>query len=157
MTAAFRTNLTAMGLLAVLVGVFLIHNTMTFSVVQRRRLIGTLRALGATRAMIFGQIVAETLALGAAGTLVGLAAGIALADGLVELVTRTINDLYFVLTVRQLFIDPVVLAKGAGVGLLAALAGALGPALEAAGAARKRPGGARSWSSARTPGCHSGR
>jgi putative ABC transport system permease protein len=140
MTAAFRTNLTAMGLLAVLVGVFLIHNTMTFSVVQRRRLIGTLRALGATRAMIFGQIVAETRALGAAGTLVGLAAGIALADGLVELVTRTINDLYFVLTVRQLFIDPVVLAKGAGVGLLAALAGALGPALEAAGAAPEAAG-----------------
>ena len=135
MTAAFRTNLTAMGLLAVIVGVFLIHNTMTFSVVQRRRLIGTLRALGATRSMIFGQVVAETLVLGAAGTLVGLAAGIVLANGLVHLVTRTINDLYFVLTVRELIVDPLVLAKGAAVGLAAALAGALGPALEAAGAA----------------------
>ncbi|MDZ7747907.1 MAG: ABC transporter permease [Halofilum sp. (in: g-proteobacteria)] len=47
MTTAFRTNLRAMGLLAVVVGVFLIYNTMTFTVVQRRRLLGTLRALGA--------------------------------------------------------------------------------------------------------------
>jgi putative ABC transport system permease protein len=133
MTSAFRTNLTAMGLLAVVVGVFLIYNTMTFTVVQRRRLIGTLRALGATRGMIFGQIVLETLLLGAAGTLVGLLAGIVLAHGLVHLVTRTINDLYFVLTVRELFIDAGVLAQGAVVGLVAALAGALGPAAEAAG------------------------
>jgi len=133
MTSAFRTNLTAMGLLAVIVGVFLIYNTMTFTVVQRRRLIGTLRALGATRRMIFGQIVLETLLLGAAGTLVGLLAGIVLAHGLVHLVTRTINDLYFVLTVRELFIDAGVLAQGALVGLVAALAGALGPAAEAAG------------------------
>jgi putative ABC transport system permease protein len=133
MTSAFRTNLTAMGLLAVVVGVFLIYNTMTFTVVQRRRLIGTLRALGATRGMIFSQIVFETLLLGAAGTLVGLLAGIVLAHGLVHLVTRTINDLYFVLTVRELFIDAGVLAQGTLVGLVAALAGALGPAAEAAG------------------------
>ena len=132
MTAAFRTNLTAMGLLAVVVGVFLIYNTMTFTVVQRRRLIGTLRALGATRGMIFGQVVLETLLLGAAGTLAGLAAGVVLAHGLVHLVTRTINDLYFVLTVRELFVSPAVLLQGAGVGLVAALAGALGPAAEAA-------------------------
>ena len=40
MTAAFRTNLTALSLLALLVGLFLIYNTMTFSVVQRRPLFG---------------------------------------------------------------------------------------------------------------------
>lgn len=133
MTSAFRTNLTAMSLLAVVVGIFLIYNTMTFTVVQRRRLIGTLRALGATRGMIFGQILLETLVLGALGTAAGLLAGIWLADGLVHLVTRTINDLYFVLTVRELQVSPAVLAKGAGIGLAASLAAALGPAVEAAG------------------------
>lgn len=134
MTSAFRTNLAAMSLLAIVVGVFLIYNTMTFTVVQRRPLIGTLRALGATRGMIFSEVVLETLVLGALGTAAGMLAGIGLAHGLVGLVTRTINDLYFVLTVRELLISPAVLAKGAVIGLGAALAAALGPALEAAGA-----------------------
>ena len=132
MTSAFRTNLDAMGLLAIVVGVFLIYNTMTFSVVQRRRLIGTLRALGVTRGQIFGQVVFEALILGAVGTLIGLVAGVGLAHGLVGLVTRTINDLYFVLTVRTLYIAPGVLALGAGIGLGAALLAALAPAAEAA-------------------------
>lgn len=134
MTSAFRTNLRAMGLLAVLIGVFLIYNTMTFSVLQRRRLIGTLRALGVTRGQIVGQVVGETLALGALGTVLGLVAGVAVAQGLVGLVTRTINDLYFVLTVTGLFPSAGDLARAGAIGLGAALVGALGPALEAAGA-----------------------
>lgn len=133
MTAAFRTNLTAMALLAVVIGIFLIYNTMTFAVVRRRRLIATLRGLGVTRAMIFGQIVAETLVLGAIATALGLVGGIALAHGLIGLITRTINDLYFVLTVSEVFVSPAILAQGIAIGLGAALVGALGPALEAAG------------------------
>lgn len=133
MTSAFRTNLAAMALLAVVIGIFLIYNTMTFAVVRRRQLIATLRGLGVTRAMIFVQIIGETLVLGAIATALGLAGGIALAHGLIDLVTRTINDLYFVLTVRQVFVEPGVLAQGVGIGLLAALLGAVGPAAEAAG------------------------
>ena len=53
MTAAFRINLTALSLLALVVGMFLIYNTMTFSVVQRRPLFGTLRCLGVTRRRSF--------------------------------------------------------------------------------------------------------
>ncbi len=133
MTAAFRTNLTAMALLAVVIGIFLIYNTMTFAVVRRRDLIATLRGLGVTRGMICRQIIIETLALGAVATALGLVGGIALAHGLIGLVTQTINDLYFVLTVREIFISPAVLAQGIGIGLLASLLGALGPAIEAAG------------------------
>lgn len=132
MTAAFRTNLTAMALLAVVIGIFLIYNTMTFAVVRRRDLIATLRGLGVTRGMIWRQIILETLLLGAVATVLGLLGGIALAHGLIGLVTQTINDLYFVLTVRAVFISPAVLAQGIGIGLLASLLGALGPAIEAA-------------------------
>jgi len=46
LSSAFMINLTAMSLLALLVGVFLIYNSMSFAVLQRRQLIGTLRALG---------------------------------------------------------------------------------------------------------------
>ncbi len=45
MSSAFRLNLTALSLLALVVGMFLIYNTVTFSVVQRRRLFGILRCL----------------------------------------------------------------------------------------------------------------
>ena len=61
------------------------------------------------------------------------APGIVLARGLVRLVTRTINDLYFVVAVRELAVSPWLLAKGAGLGGRATLLAALAPALEATG------------------------
>ncbi|RLT44428.1 MAG: ABC transporter permease, partial [Chloroflexi bacterium] len=64
MTAAFSLNLTALSLLALLVGMFLIYNTVTFSVVQRRPVIGSLRALGMTQREIFGMILLEAGLLG---------------------------------------------------------------------------------------------
>ena len=134
LTRAFSLNLTALSLLALLVGMFLIYNTMTFSVVQRRPLIGILRAVGVTRAEVFRLIAAEALAVGLVGTALGLALGVALAQALLALVTRTINDLYFVLAVRELAVTPSTLALGALLGVGATLLAALAPALEAAGA-----------------------
>ncbi len=61
--AAFRTNLTALGLLALVVGMFLIYGTMSFAVVQRRATLGVLRALGVTRAGLLGYVLLEALAL----------------------------------------------------------------------------------------------
>jgi len=59
LTAAFRINLTALSLLALMVGLFLIFNTMTFSVVQRREFFGLLRCLGVTRGEIFGLVTGK--------------------------------------------------------------------------------------------------
>jgi putative ABC transport system permease protein len=135
MIRAFQWNLTALSLLALVVGMFLIYQTMTFSVVQRRPLIGALRALGVTRGEIFALVMTEAALIGAVGTAAGLALGWVLARGLLGLVTRTINDLYFVLSVRDVGLDPLVLAKGVLLGLGATLAAALAPAFEATGAA----------------------
>ncbi|MGD2082466.1 MAG: FtsX-like permease family protein [Chromatiales bacterium] len=132
MSDAFHTNLAAMSLLALLVGAFLIYNTMTFSVLQRRELLGTLRTLGATRRELFSRVLLEALAVGLGGGLLGLLLGVAMAQGLVSLVSRTINDLYFVVTVNRLFLDPWLLLKGLALGALATLAAAAGPAWEAA-------------------------
>lgn len=134
MTRAFNLNLTALSLLALVVGCFLIYNTMTFSVVQRRALIGTLRAVGVVRREVFALVLGEALLVGLAGTLVGLLLGIVLGRGMVRLVTQTINDLYFVLSVRELAIAPLSLAKGVALGLGATLVAALAPALEATAA-----------------------
>jgi putative ABC transport system permease protein len=134
LSASFSLNLTAMSLLALVVGMFLIYNAVTFSVVQRRSLLGLLRALGVSRRELLAGILGEALLLGLAGTLLGGLLGLWLGSGLVHLVTRTINDLYYVLSVREFLIDPWSLAKGAALGVLATLAAAGLPAWEAADA-----------------------
>jgi putative ABC transport system permease protein len=131
LTDAFRLNLTALSLLALVVGMFLIYNTITFSVVQRRPIIGTLRCLGVTQAEVFRQILIETLLLGAIGGALGIGLGILLGRGAVGLVSQTINDLYYTVNVRSVEIDPWTLVKGFGLGLLASLLAALAPAYEA--------------------------
>jgi len=132
MIDAFDVNLTALSLLALVFGAFLIYNAMTFSVVQRRDLIGRLRALGVTRAEILRTILNEALVIGAAGVALGLVAGVALGQGLVRMVTRTINDLYFVVSVEGVQTDPALLLKAAALGLGTTLLAALPAALEAA-------------------------
>ena len=131
MTRAFEFNLQALSMLALLVGMFLIYNTMTFSVVQRRPLIGRMRALGVSRNEILFTILKEALFIGFLGTLLGIIAGIFLAQVLVQLVTQSINDLYFVLSVQQLSIDPYSITKGLVLGLGATLIAAYWPAREA--------------------------
>jgi len=131
MSQAFQTNLTAMSLLALLVGGFLIYNTATFSVLQRRRQFGIMRLLGATRSEVFRAILAEQMLIGLVGTLVGMGAGILLARELLWLVTRTINDLYFALTVSQLDLSPRILLTGTLLGLVTTFIAASVPAWEA--------------------------
>ena len=131
MTRAFHLNLTALSLLALIVGVFLIYNTMTFSVVQRRSLFGLLRIQGVTRREICVLVLGEAFLLGLIGTVAGILLGVVLGRGLVHLVTQTITDLYFVLTVRELALTPFVLGKGLLLGVGATLLAALAPAWEA--------------------------
>ena len=131
MTRAFNLNLTALSLLALVVGMFLIYNTMTFSVVQRRTLVGRLRALGVTRREVFGLILGEALFIGVIGTTIGVLLGLVLGQGLVQLVTQTINDLYYVVRVRTLDLEPWTLVKGIALGLGATLLATFPPAREA--------------------------
>lgn len=64
-----------MGFLALLMGGFIILNTFRTIVAERRRDIGMLRAVGASRATIRGLILTEGLIQGAAGTVAGLISG----------------------------------------------------------------------------------
>ena len=131
MTEAFQTNLSALSLLALVVGLFLIYNTMTFSVVQRRGLFGTLRCLGVTRREVFALVLSEAFTVGLLGGLLGIALGIALGQVTLRMVTQTVNDLYFTTTVQSVGIDPFSLVKGALMGLLATVITAALPAWEA--------------------------
>ncbi len=131
MSSAFELNLSALSLLALVVGMFLIYNTVTFSVVQRRNIIGILRALGVTREQIFTMIVSETAILGLIGTIIGLGLGVVLGQGSLYLVTRTINDLYFTLNTTNVEIAPFTMLKGATIGIFASIFASAIPAFEA--------------------------
>ncbi|MFW5772303.1 MAG: FtsX-like permease family protein [Phototrophicaceae bacterium] len=131
MTAAFELNLQALSLLALVVGGFLIYNTVTFSVVQRRPEIGILRSVGTTRRQIFWLVVGEAFVLGVVGTALGLGLGILFGRGAVSLVARTISDLYFTVSVQSISVTPFTLVKGAGIGLLASAGAAVIPAISA--------------------------
>ena len=132
MTHAFTANLEAMSLLALLVSVFLIYSAISFAVVQRRRTLGILRALGATRGEVLRMLLGEAAILGLAGAVLGLGLGVAIGRELIGLVTRTINDLYFVVAVNETPMSPAGVARALLIGLGTALAAAAVPALEVA-------------------------
>ena len=132
MTSAFRLNLSALSLLALVVGLFLIYNTITFSVIQRRPLFGALRCLGVTRAEVFTMVIIEASIAGLLGATLGIILGILLGQGAVHLVTQTINDLFFLVTVRGVQIPTQSLLKGAVLGVVATVLTAAPPAWEAA-------------------------
>jgi putative ABC transport system permease protein len=131
MTRAFSINLKALGLLSLLVGMFLIYNTMTFLVMQRRRLIGSLRAIGVTRRQIFKLIISEAVLLALIGTLAGIALGIVLGQGLLYLISDTLNAVYFRIDTTSLLITPLQIGKGILLGVGATLLAVLPPAFEA--------------------------
>src|SRR5688572_31284516 len=94
MLAAFHANLTALSWIALIVGLFLVYNTITISVVARRQEIGTLRALGLTRRKVLVLFLGEAAALAAAGIVLGLGLARVLADAAVTLTSSTVRTLY---------------------------------------------------------------
>ncbi|MBW4467961.1 MAG: FtsX-like permease family protein [Pegethrix bostrychoides GSE-TBD4-15B] len=131
MTAAFELNLTALSLLALVVGMFLIYNTVTFSVIQRRPIFGILRCLGVTQNQIFVLILGEAAIFSVIGSGLGVGLGIVLGRSIVGLITQTINDFYFVVTVQQVTLSNFTIVKGMVIGIASALFASALPALEA--------------------------
>ncbi|MDH4047688.1 MAG: ABC transporter permease [Gammaproteobacteria bacterium] len=131
LSAAFMTNLTAMSLLALLVGLFLIYNSVSFSVLQRRGLIGIQRALGVTRGELYVLILGEAALIGLVAACIGVLAGLWLGEQLLMLVSQSINDFYYRVNVTDVVANPLSIAKGIAAGVGVALLAAAVPAIEA--------------------------
>jgi putative ABC transport system permease protein len=131
LTRAFETNLTALALIALVFGMFLIYNSVSFSVVQRRRLLGLLRAQGVTARELFGVVIAEAAILGVVATALGLAVGAVLGAQLVRLVAGTVNDLYFAVSVTSVELSAFTITKAVVLGVGATVVAAAAPAAEA--------------------------
>jgi putative ABC transport system permease protein len=131
MLAAFHANLTALSWIALVVGLFLVYNTITISVVARRQEIGTLRALGVSRRQVLFLFLGEAAALAVVGVAIGLALARLLADAAVGLTASTVNTLYIAAASAppELTLGHVGLAMA--IGLPLSLIAAAVPALEA--------------------------
>ncbi|MBS0170244.1 MAG: FtsX-like permease family protein [Nitrospira sp.] len=136
MVGAFQLNLSVLSMVGLLVGMFLIYNTVSFMVAQRRREVGILRAVGLSEPMVISLFLAEAGVFGVVGGLVGGALGLMLGNVLVGMVGRTIHDLYTPLaeTTRGIAFAPGagrLLCEAVGIGTVVSVLGALGPSLDA--------------------------
>jgi putative ABC transport system permease protein len=116
------------GVVALVLGGFIIFITFRTVVVERRRDIGMLRAIGASRRTILGLILAESLLLGVVGTAIGIIAGVLMAHVLLAGISPIAQDFLHAEVSGASFAPYVfVLAvvMGVGITLLAGLFPAL--------------------------------
>ena len=132
MLGSFELNMTAMSLVSLLVGMFLIYNTVSASVIRRHREIGILRSLGVTRNEVRALFLGEAAVLGSVGAGLGLIGGVLLARILVGTVAETISSLYVLVSVKEVFLEPGIFAAAWAIGLASVLLSAWFPAHAAA-------------------------
>lgn len=136
MVSAFRLNVTVLSWVGLLVGMFLIYNTMAFAVAQRRREIGIYRAIGMSQSRIAFLFLLEAGLYGFLGGIVGSAAGMGLAHELTAVLSRTIADLYVPVgtgesgLLRTGHVGRMVI-EGILIGCVVSMIGASGPSVDA--------------------------
>ncbi|MDQ6665764.1 MAG: ABC transporter permease, partial [Acidobacteriota bacterium] len=135
MLRAFRWNLRVLSYISLVVGAFLIYNTISVSVVRRRPEIGILRALGAGRTAVEWLFLSEALMFGLTGSAIGVTLGRFLAVGAVSLIADTVNSLYTSSSPAPISLTPLSIVTAMLAGTLVAFLSALGPAREAMGVA----------------------
>ena len=135
MTRSFEYNLYALSFIALLVGMFLIYNTMAITVIRRRPEIGTLRTLGLSSRQVLYLVLSEALLLGGAGSLLGLLLGVLIANWALSAVAQTYQRLYFSMPVETVQPEPQLLVLAFFTGVVLTSLAALPAAFEAASVA----------------------
>ena len=120
--------LLAFGAIALLVGTFIIYNTFSMLIAQRVRELALLRAIGASRRQVNRSVLTEAVAVGLAGSVVGIVAGIGLAYGLRGL----LNAFNAGLPSGPLQLQPRTVIVALTVGVLVTVFSAYAPARRAA-------------------------
>jgi putative ABC transport system permease protein len=128
---SFRVGLFFVSLIALFVGFFLIYNTVSISVVQRKREIGTLRCIGLLRRDVLMLFVVEALIIALLGSLFGVLVGALLAKGAVLLVGRTVSNIFLQVDLAGTAMASWDFWIGLGGGLGVSLLAGFYPAMEA--------------------------
>lgn len=141
-----RVGFTLCGVGAMVVGLFLVYNSLAVSVAERRHDIGVLRSMGATRGQIAGLFTSESIMLGLVGATLGVPLGFALAKLTYALVKIEMQQLFLAADQSmpltwQIF--SLALVSGVATAWLAALVPAMQASSdEPADAVRRAPSGA---------------
>jgi putative ABC transport system permease protein len=135
LSRAYRSNLTALALVALFTGGFFVYSTQSLLALKRRREFAILHALGVTRAQQLLSTLAGSALIGAAGAIVGVGAGVSVATFGLKRLGADLGAGYFRGVAPTLNLRPSELAVFAVLGIGVALLGALRPALQAANVA----------------------
>jgi putative ABC transport system permease protein len=130
MANMMRPALTIVGVLALIMGGFVIFNTFRTVVVERRHDIGMLRSVGASRRTILGIVLTESLLQGVVGTAAGVAAGYLMATGLVAAIGPVWEEMLHAPLGKPSF-SPQTWMLSVGLGVGVSLLAGLQPALSA--------------------------
>jgi len=94
LTKSFHLNLTAFGMLAFLVGLFIVYSAIALAFEQRLPMLRTLRGLGISARMLTGVLLAELLTLSLLAGIAGVAGGYLVASALMPDVAASLGGLY---------------------------------------------------------------
>lgn len=133
MSRAFEINLKALSLLALLVGLFVVFQTLSFLTLRRSAVIGLWRAIGVNRRLLASLLLGEAVIIGVLAALIGIGLGIGLGHLLLTGIDATYSQLYGRSASADLSLAPWLLAKalilstgGAVLAVLLPLADVLG-------------------------------
>ncbi|MEO7940982.1 MAG: ABC transporter permease [Burkholderiaceae bacterium] len=131
LSRAYRVNLTVLALVALFTGAFLVFSVLALSVAKRAQQFALLGVLGLSGRDRLRLVLAESLLLGAVGSLLGIALGTALAQLALHWLGGDLGGGYFRGIAPQLQWDGRVAAAYGLLGVAAAMAGAWLPARDA--------------------------
>jgi len=125
-------SLLGVSVIALLVGVLMIYNSVQVSVSERLKDIAIIRSIGATKVQVFGFLLAEWLIIGLVGSGFGVVLGLGLAYALVEYTKRTINSMVPLMGDAHVHSSPALVAAGLIVGVGTTMVAAFFPIWTAA-------------------------
>jgi len=132
LTESFHLNLNALGVLAFVVGLFIVHAAIGLALEQRRGLLRNLRACGVSARMLIATLAVELGVLALLGGLLGVASGYLLASLLLPDVAASLRGLYGAEVAGQLSLSPIWWLGGLGLSILGALLAGANSLLRAA-------------------------
>jgi putative ABC transport system permease protein len=132
LSRAYRSNLTALALVALFTGGFFVYSTQSLATLRRRREFAVLHALGVTRGQQLALVLASSAIIGTCGAVLGVMLGLVAARVGLGAIGGDLGAGYFRGLSAQLEVRGWEIVAFCVLGVLVAIIGALRPAIEAA-------------------------
>lgn len=132
LSRAYRSNLTALALVALFTGGFFVYSTQSLATLRRRREFAVLHALGVTRGQQLALVLASSAIIGTCGAVVGIVLGLAAARLGLDSIGGDLGAGYFRGLAAEFEVRGWEIAAFCLLGVGVAMVGALRPAIEAA-------------------------